>query len=96
MGRQEYQTQATLKAELMVKDGSTLDKEMAARTTAPAADDHTLDHPRPYDHTDIHGGTMIMSMLIGWIPRNWFALLLSALRSWRVGFNCGMALPPLM
>ena len=55
MGRQEYQMQATLKAKLMAKDGSTLDKELAARTNAPAADDHTLDHPRPYDHTDIHG-----------------------------------------
>ena len=54
MGRQEYQMQATLKAKLMAKDGSTLDKELAARTNAPAADDHTLDHPRPYDHTDIH------------------------------------------
>ncbi len=56
MGRQEYQTQAMLKAELMAKDGSNLDKELAARTTAPAADDHILGHPLPHDRSDVQPG----------------------------------------
>ena len=55
MGRQEYQTQATSKAELMAKDGSNLDEEMATRTTAPGADDHILGQPLPHDRSDVHG-----------------------------------------
>jgi P-type Cu+ transporter len=55
MGRQEYQTQATLKAKLIAKNVSYLDEEMAARTTTSAgADDHSLGHPIPYDHAAIH------------------------------------------
>ena len=55
MGRLECQTESKLKAELMGKDGPTLDEEMEARTAAPVAKDHTAGHPRPHDHSDVHG-----------------------------------------
>ena len=55
MGRREYQTESKLKAEVMGKDGPTLDEEMAARTAAPVANDDTAGHPRPQDHSDVHG-----------------------------------------
>jgi heavy metal translocating P-type ATPase len=55
MGRPEYQTQSKLKAALMGKDDPALDEEMAARTAAPVANDHTPGDPRPHDHSDVRG-----------------------------------------